>query len=127
MRSEEDETSEIRREVSLERIISELRSLKESATSLSDISEKINKQIVTQNELLKEFTFLREQLSVLKEQISNGRALHDLRISRLEDDTKAVKILLDENRMSIWKLLGASAGSGAIITGIIEVLKTVGK
>ena len=75
---------------------------------MKSISDKVSQQLNAQFQSKSELDLLKQKLDLISK-------VYDEKLSKLEKQS-------EENQLALWKLIGAGAGSGAIISGLVELV-----
>ena len=82
-------------------------------TEMRSINDKLQQQLTSQVQS-------KSEVDLIKQRVDLVCKVYDEKISKLEK-------IADQGQMALWKLLGAGAGSGAVIAGLIEVISNIVK
>ncbi len=77
-------------------------------TEMRSINEKLQQQLSNQAQH-------KSEVELVKQRVDFVCKVYDDKISKLEK-------IVEQSQMALWKLIGVGAGSGAVITGVIEIL-----
>lgn len=89
-------------------------------SEMRGINEKLGQQLERQAQSKAEVDFLKQRLDLLIDQF--GKEIGSM--ERIQGDKIAeIKKQSDEQRMVLWKLMAAGGGSGAIISGLIQLME----
>lgn len=82
-------------------------------TEMRSINDKLQQQLTSQVQS-------KSEVDLVKQRVDLVCKVYDEKISKLEK-------IAEQGQMALWKLLGAGAGSGAVIAGLIEVISNIVK
>jgi hypothetical protein len=82
-------------------------------TEMRSINDKLQQQLTSQVQS-------KSEVDLVKQRVDLVCKVYDEKISKLEK-------IADQGQMALWKLMGAGAGSGAVIAGLIEVISNIVK
>lgn len=77
-------------------------------TEMRSINDKLQQQLTTQVQN-------KSEVELVKQRVDLVCKVYDEKISKLEK-------IAESSQLALWKLIGAGAGSGAVITGLIEII-----
>lgn len=80
-------------------------------SDIKSINDKLHIQLTNQERCKHDIQLVSQQVNFLAK-------VYDEKVNKLE--TKA-----DENQVALWKLLAGGAGSGAVVTGLIQLIHTL--
>jgi hypothetical protein len=82
-------------------------------TEMRSINDKLQQQLTSQVQS-------KSEVDLVKQRVDLVCKVYDEKISKLEK-------IAEQGQMALWKLIGAGAGSGAVIAGLIEVISNIVK
>jgi DNA repair exonuclease SbcCD ATPase subunit len=82
-------------------------------TEIKSVNEKLQQQLNAQAQN-------RSEVELMKQRMDFVTKVYDEKISKLEK-------CVESGQIALWKLIGAGAGSGAVITGLIEIISSLMK
>lgn len=82
-------------------------------TEMRSINDKLQQQLTSQVQN-------KSEVDLVKQRVDLVCKVYDEKISKLEK-------IAEQSQLALWKLIGAGAGSGAVITGLIEVISNMMK
>jgi predicted nuclease with TOPRIM domain len=78
---------------------------------MRSINDKLQQQLSNQAQQ-------KSEVELVKQRVDFVCKVYDDKISKLEKAS-------EQGQMALWKLIGAGAGSGAVITGLIEIISNL--
>jgi archaellum component FlaC len=82
-------------------------------TEMRSINDKLQQQLTSQVQN-------KSEVDLVKQRVDLVCKVYDEKISKLEK-------VAEQSQLALWKLIGAGAGSGAVITGLIEIISNMMK
>jgi len=82
-------------------------------TEMRSINDKLQQQLTTQVQN-------KSEVELIKQRVDLVCKVYDEKLTKLEKVTES-------SQLALWKMIGAGAGSGAVITGLIEVISNLVK
>ena len=109
----------------------------EADTRLARVEQQVEVSNHTMRRLARDWSDVKQELRGINEKLQSGLSAQAQNKSELDMvrlrvdlvckvyDEKISKLekIAEESRMALWKLISAGAGSGALISGLIEVLQ----
>ena len=80
-------------------------------TEMRSINDKLQQQLTTQVQN-------KSEVELVKQRVDLVCKVYDEKITRLEKSSES-------SQLALWKLIGAGAGSGAVISGLIEIISNL--